>query len=94
MSPIKVIEAYLCGDDGVSEADAHNYWAQGVVQALHSSGYRIVPVEPTKEMIGAGAVCQVEREGLLSFHGTAKFVYRAMIAASEDQPTPSVEKQT
>ena len=75
----------------VFDADA----VQRIVDALPApkqaepTGYKLVPVEPTPEMINAGRICPMPTDSEWDEEEDYSAVYRAMLAAA---PTPPEAK--
>lgn len=66
--------------------DDYRDYARAALAAVEAAGYRVVPVEPTAEMIRA-ALVEADRHGYLALKGyftddEATFCWRAMLAAA------------
>lgn len=56
--------------------------ARAALSALHEAGYRVVPNEPTDEMLRQGAMTFYENRHLTTYAHRIPYIYRAMIDAS------------
>lgn len=84
----ELIEAMAAVDamhDRLSNLDGYHDWSQefakvkAALSAARHAGYRLVPVEPTPEMMAAYHRASIAPVSSLSLHG-----YRAMLAAAPD----------
>lgn len=58
-------------------------YARAALSAIEANGYRVVPVEPTQEMIEAGLEGEVVRDSSgTSWRSPTAYVYSAMLSAA------------
>ena len=60
----------------------YEHFARAALSALHEAGYRVVPNEPTDEMLRQGAMTFYENRHLTTYAHRIPYIYRAMIDAS------------
>lgn len=100
MTAEEVIARAICKYDGIDPDGlaSHHYpernWQQfrdvaiPVLRALESSGYRVVPREPTEAMIEAGLDYRP-----ISAYDNARDCWRAMLDAAGRSTTPGVAEE-